>query len=310
MDAYGDSKTFSQERLNTLRSKLSGITNDSIIVTCGSYARREARKESDIDFFIIEPHASAGSNEELLSNAGKIIGSVGPIEPSPSGAFAQIEHEEGMLVNIGGDNDTNQKLTRRMLFLLEGDWLANETGFNDIRRKILERYVSSVVSDHALSLFLLNDVIRYYRTMTVDYEFKTSEGENPKPWGIRNIKLVFSRKLLYASGLFSVAMTANLTRDKKIEELERLLKLPVLDRMIDICGKAKMENVSRSYDRFLEKMADPNTRNHLKSLGNNERDDLLFRDLKNESHRFTRELLKLFEGTFDTTHPIRRAVMF
>jgi hypothetical protein len=82
-----------------------------------------------------------------------------------------------------------------MLLLLEGEWLVNEAGFHSLRREILQRYIGDKMTDHQLSLFLLNDVIRYYRTMAVDYEFKTNEGDKPKPWGIRNIKLVFSRKL-------------------------------------------------------------------------------------------------------------------
>ena len=73
--------------------------------------------------------------------------------------------------------------------------LQRQDQLYDLRREILERYVANEIADHQLALFLLNDIIRYYRTVAVDYEFKTIENEDPKPWALRNIKLVFSRKL-------------------------------------------------------------------------------------------------------------------
>lgn len=288
-----------------------------MVLTCGSYARREASAASDIDFFVITGQPAPLNGQQIrpsslpwLESAKSTIAEIVPIEPAEGGAFAKVEHRDSMLVNIGGDNDSNQKITRRMLFLLEGEWLCNAEGLKAARRQILERYIGEGMTDHQLALFLLNDIIRYYRTIAVDYEFKTAEGENPRPWGIRNIKLVFSRKLLYASGLFSVAITADRAREEKITLLETLFDLPVIDRMSSICGNSNMEPVLSSYDRFIERLECPKVRLHLKELQRLERTDSLFRELKNEGHHFTRELLKLFERTFDSTHPIRRAVVF
>ena len=134
--------------------------------------------------------------------------------------------------------------------------------------------------------------------------------ELPLGDAIRNIKLVFSRKLLYASGLFTIAMTADRARKEKIKTLEDLFSRPVMERMRSICGEARMEPVVESYNRFLDFLGVPANREHLETLERSKRDDERFREIKNEGHHFTRELLKLFEGTFDSTHPICRAVVF
>jgi predicted nucleotidyltransferase len=315
--AIGRAKGYSELTLEKLRNRLANIVPaNEVVVTCGSYARREASAESDIDFFIITQQPVAVDQMVDLSalpwleKAKDAIAAIVPIEPAEGGAFSKVESGAAMLNNIGGENDSNQKITRRMLFLLEGDWLCNKDGLRSARHQMLERYIGDGMTDHQLALFLLNDIIRFYRTMAVDYEFKTGEGENPKPWGIRNIKLVFSRKLLYTSGLFSVAQTADRARRDKITKLEDLFDLSVIDRMIAICGRDKMQPVLDRYEFFLDRLERSEVRDHLKVLKKSERADDVFRELKNEGHHFTRELLKLFEGTFDSTHPIRRAVLF
>ncbi len=175
-----------------------------------------------------------------------------PVEPARGGPFAQLEHLPGMVRNMGGQGDTNQRLTRRMLFLLEGEPLTDVADFRAARRTLLERYIAPRVGDGMLPLFLLNDLIRYYRTIAVDYEFKTSEAD--KPWGLRNLKLVFSRKLLYASGLFAIAATRDGPADAKIARLEALLALTPIDRMAALCGGTAVEPILDRYDHFLDRL--------------------------------------------------------
>ena len=317
MEAIERARRQSDKKLGQIRKALNGLVPESeVVVTCGSYARREASDNSDIDYFVISeqcPSKEEGfqpSEFPWIKAVTECISDIVPTDPAEGGAFKQIESLNEMIRNIGGQKDDNAKITRRILFLLEGEYLNNKDGLGRARRMILERYISDKMTDHQLALFLLNDIIRYYRTIAVDYEFKTSEGDHPKPWGIRNIKLVFSRKLLYASGLFSVALTADRTWDEKIRLLEGLFEMPVIDRMESICGKSKVKDVLRSYNHFLEQLEKPSVRDRLKAIGKDERSDSLFRGLKNEGHHFTRELLKLFESTFDSTHPIHKAVIF
>ena len=306
---YERSSGYSNFALAQIRCRLNALPlGDRAVLVCGSYARREASENSDVDFFMVSESVCA--DLPLTDSVRTAIKEVAPNEPSPDGAFGGSVDRLQMIENIGGENDDNPSITRRILFLLEGEWLFNENGIRRFRRDILERYIHEEMAGHQLAMFLLNDIIRYYRTVAVDYEFKTTEQNNPKPWAIRNIKLVFSRKLLYASGLFSVAMTVDRTRDKKVEILEDLFALPVLERMTMICGRTNMESVMVSYNRFLENLEDVEIRRHLEKLKKSEREDPRFRELKDEGHHFTRELLRLFENTFDSTHPIRRAVVF
>lgn len=308
---------YSNQILMKLRREVAAIVPQNwILITCGSFARREASKESDMDYFIIKNNLSEQKNIrpletiELENQIKQKINFFIPKNHAHGGIFGKIVEHDALLTNIGGECDTNKHISRRILLLLEGEWIFNRNGMLQLRKEILERYIMPTMTDHQLSLFLLNDIIRYYRTMMVDFEFKTMENSNPKAWGTRNIKLVFSRKLLYASGLFSVALTVDRSRDEKIKLLCGLFDLPVIDRLVEICGISKMTPILDSYSSFLSEMSNPSTRDMLEKIGIADRQDPLFRKLKNEGHHFTRELLKLFESTFDSTHPIRRAVLF
>ena len=302
---YEGAKGFSEGKLQELRDQLKRLDlGDRVVVACGSFARREASEYSDIDYYTLSEDDDPPNDVAVTSAIKTVIAQ----SPAADGAFGTRLSPSEMLANIGGQRDDNAKITQRVLFLLEGEWLYNRDRLFLFRRQMLEKYVRDTMADHQLTLFLLNDVIRYYRTMAVDYEFKTTEGD--KPWAIRNIKLVFSRKLLYASGLFSIAMTADRTREDKIRILEELFGVPVIERMRRICGNVALARVMKSYDVFLDRLSDRSVRSHLEALGPNERTDVGFREIKNEGYQFTRELLALFENTFDRTHPIRRAVVF
>ena len=303
---YERSTKFSNSQLSKLRTSIGGLgPGDQVVLVCGSYARREASPQSDIDFFVISDENGTNVDEKLRQSIQETVEKM----PAKDGAFGNVMKRSDLLVNIGGEDDSNKNITCRILFLLEADWLWNESGFHDFRRAILGRYIRDTMTDHQLALFLLNDIVRFYRTVAVDYEFKISSAVQ-KPWAVRNIKLVFSRKLLYASGVFSIAMTADRRWDEKIRILEGLFNMPVLERLAYICGRSQTEGVLNSYNMFLGRMEDEDFRAHLDGLNRGKTVDEQFRALKNEGHNFTRELLKLFENTFESTHPIRRAVVF
>jgi predicted nucleotidyltransferase len=63
MMAIDRAKQHSEAKLTALRARLANVPPaKEIILTCGSYARREASEASDIDFFVItrQPVPSSG----------------------------------------------------------------------------------------------------------------------------------------------------------------------------------------------------------------------------------------------------------
>jgi predicted nucleotidyltransferase len=309
MGGFASTKEFSERRLAVLREKLGAVVpSGELIVTCGSYARREAVRDSDLDFYSLssaslkpKPPWFEGLERTVVEIVGKL--------PSRDGAFSEITKKSALLKNFGGRHDTNNSITRRMLYLLEGEYLTEKDDFIALRRDIIKKYVDNTKADHQIAFYLLNDIVRYWRTMAVDYAQKTSEKK--KPWAIRNVKLVFSRKLIYASGLFTVALTADRRADDKVEILERLFAMTPIERIKYICGEESSKRLFQIYDMFLDKMADDSVRNHLEALLLQEKGtDPIFREIKNEAHYFSRELMGLFERTFHASHPIHMAVIF
>lgn len=283
--------------------------SDVLIGTFGSYARREASDQSDLDFFAIcERKSQIPATQAALGNIAPELMQIAGRAPSAGGAFGDVEDLETMLSNIGGNDDLNPKITRRVLFLLEGEWITNPEMLSDVRQRLLEKYIRDTITPHQLALFLLNDIIRYYRTICVDFEFKTTQESKPKPWGTRNIKLVFSRKLLYFSGVLAVAETAQRSYSEKLKILNELLALPVADRVLSICGEQAVHALEL-YDQFLEEFAKSEVRQALDATTESARgENEAFRRLKDSGHHFSWRLMSLFRQTYDPSHPIHRAI--
>lgn len=297
----------SENIIEEIRRSLEKLFDDHsfCIVTTGSYARGEASIESDLDWLIvtkekIPTETFQNINEKLKQFVEKDTGSTGTFE-------SQII-EADLFSNFGGEKDNNKSFTRRMLLLLESKWLYNQSFFNQIKKRLLEIYIKKTIPDDHINKFFLNDIIRYYRTMCTDFEYKVSEGG--KTWGVRNIKLRFSRKLLYFSGIIVVAETCYLERNKKITRSLELLEKTPLERVMQIDGWPSEANYLNFYDTFLESISNPEIRKNLDSVIDKSRNENnTYRDLKNLSQHFSWELSKFLRKHYDINHPIHHSLV-
>lgn len=309
--AIEGAREFSTDTLNQLRKVLVDSGDDYTIVVGGSLARMEASPLSDIDYFFFGEDAVAISRAKaFLASKRDAIADLGLRAPADGGAFGEssCEQHDVLLSNIGGGNDTNEKMTRRILFLLEGAWLAGRERFNEYRRDVIERYTPLHTKKTRLCRFLLNDIIRYYRTICVDFEYKTAEEE--KVWGSRYIKLRFSRKILYFGGLIAVAETADLDRSDKVSRLIQLLELPPIERITNVCPGMTAQ-VLDIYNCFLSQLSNRDVR---AALGTVTQDPAThsetFVNLRKLGSEFTDALVALLQLKYRPDHPIHKAVMF
>lgn len=276
---------YSESSLAAMRSKASDIfdNNDSILVGInGSYARREATLGSDADLFFLYTGDNESQAQDLQIRFHDELESMGYRKPSAGGVFS-VPLSVGSICNIiGGLDDTNIQTTQRMLLLLEGDWIYNESLFNKTFENLLSKYVPPTVQDKHICIYLLNDIIRYWRTICVDYEYKI--GAMNKPRNLRFIKLRFSRKLLYFAGVLAVSFTQGLSPQEKINELKNLLSMPPIERLKHLVDEDSVPALDL-YAEFLASLDDESTRN---SLDDSESEE--FGSLRAKARDFNKEI--------------------
>lgn len=215
------------EELETRRAELSALPHDDdvAVVLLGSWGRGEVTSGSDDDFMVLIRGAERDEVRPSIEDVQKVLDQ----DPGGEGIFGKPVASEGLVQRIGLEEDRNSNLSRRMLLLLESVHATREDLHESVRAELVSRYLDESVKDERPPRFLLNDVIRYWRTMCVDFAGK--ERKRPEKWGLRNAKLRTSRKILFAGGLLPVFECRKLAREHMAEFLCAQLRTPPTDRI-------------------------------------------------------------------------------
>jgi Putative nucleotidyltransferase DUF294 len=326
--AIGHARTRTEELLDRLRNGLREFDdpNCSIVVT-GSLGRGEASEASDADWMMIVDGQSNPDHAPIAHRIAQRIADLGFKKPGRTATFGDLVSSHELIHYIAGTHDSNANLTRRILLLCESRALTQPLVRERVIRNILARYVVHDPSIRTtrpptMSLFLLNDVVRYWRTIASDYASKMWEREKEE-WAIRNIKLRFSRKLLFVGGLLIAFAGELFSEQAAVEGLspeEQRLRLAELIREqtnftpLELLARVLVESgnmdtarlVFGAYDQFLGAMSDNTTREHLERLQFDAATaDPKFESLLSTSRDFRRGINSLF---FDEHSTLKRLI--
>jgi hypothetical protein len=283
--------------------------------TCvfGSWARGELTDGSDDDWAVLVADAFKKYDRRVVLEYVAASEHLGrdDHQPGDQDLFGVPFAVEELVQNIGLDPDSNTNLTRRMLLLLESRELHGTVRDEAVQR-ILSRYLSDSIKPRSVPRFLLNDLVRYWRTICVDFEGKAvKNGELDPKWATRNAKLRTSRKLLFAGGLVSVLLSGLKVEAKEMQAfLTRWFGAPALDRVAGaFLYAAEIEpeifdstvRTFTAYERWLALVSDPSVRDELKTITPADRDaSELFEEIRKIGEAFEAGLIRLlFSRAFD-----------
>ena len=222
---------FAQRAVIT-RHPLAVIKRHPLAIFCaGSLARMEAGARSDLDLFV-----TAGKVDDLrkrlfqieLFSELMVINEQLDFPPfSNDGEYLKVCFMEDLKSGTGSRLDDSENLfTTRMLLILESQWVVNENLHVRHLHEILGFYCrDSVETGSFRPVFLLNDLLRYWRTMCLNYEERRHDVD--QPFRKKNVNLKFSRMLtVFGTVLPLIAKPADSAAD-----LEALCARPPLERL-------------------------------------------------------------------------------
>jgi hypothetical protein len=232
---------------------------DTSLVVFGSLAREEWTAGSDLDWTFLIDGGANSDHLQITQDIQKIFKRNKYDEPGPTGTFGNMAFSHDIIHQIGGQNDTNKNTTQRILLLLESAVIGKRTdAYERVIRGVIDRYLDEdnnhlLMRDYQrfrVPRFLLNDIVRFWRTMAVDFASKQRD-RGGAGWGLRNAKLRMSRKLIFASGLL-VCFDAHLNQDlrRQISTDKSDIKLKLLQHIRDQVRLTPLQIMAKSIERY------------------------------------------------------------
>lgn len=253
------------ERARTTAAGFSSCSRSEVCVyAAGSLGRLETGQISDMDVFIFADRKLRAPGERSLTRLEEImvlsdlvqVNSELKLPPfSGDGEFFKIHEVTDLVVGTGTAKDDSENLfTTRLLLLLESKCVANDNLYSNATDRVCEMYFRDGKGRHDYRpLFLLNDILRYWRTLCLNYE--RTRHDSRKPWWKKNLNLKFSRKLTVFSTILAI-LTDQIDTFEKFSVISDLTPMERLAYALDKLGEATLlDKFLRFLDNYEEFLA-------------------------------------------------------
>ena len=245
----------------------------------------EAAAHSDLDLVIVVDDA-AGVDTNVCQNCVRSVWEalepLGIDKPLSSGIFMQAVSVAQLCdpAAIGNLDYPRHVFGLRMQLLLDAQPIYGETNYHALMANILNWYSTGSLQHEQLtpSRYLLNDLIRYYRSYGVWHQFDDTQIPSDS-WALRQVKINHSRLLSYTA-LLALALRADETNStNRIERwqnnmmshlhltpLERLHSLYTQSITASDSTASTFQSLLRHYAHVLEQLADEKIRQTLLTI--------------------------------------------
>ncbi|MDT7042683.1 nucleotidyltransferase domain-containing protein [Candidatus Nitronereus thalassa] len=241
------------------------------VYVTGSFGRGEASNYSDLDLFIV---GKEEKNFRVLSNLDEILVKAELIKatrklnfPEFSGDGEYLKHYTvgDLVASLGKpDDDATNTFTARLLLLLESRPLLEEQIHKQAINSVINAYWRDFRGHESefVPAFLVNDIIRLWRTFCVNYEARTqtSSDEKRAKRKLKNYKLKHSRLITCYSAIFYLMATMGKKDTVTQYDAKKMVYLSPIERLEWLLGEkgftdfsSKINEILSLYQNFLTK---------------------------------------------------------
>lgn len=253
---FASRRSASEAKLNSIGGDLHGNPHVGKLVgtifAAGSYGRLEAGPRSDLDLFVIENierdnNLNALERVRLLSALTDINDRNGCPAFDGEMRFFKVYSTKELIEYTGKPiDDTENSFTARMLLLLEGRPLYGDDEFEAAVARVAGNYFRDNKGKKDFRpLFLLNDLLRYWRTLCLNYE--ESRSDPRRKWRKKNLNLRFSR----LSTVFATVIVLLTYRPAQADEFLPFVRMTPFERLASAVDDLNDKGLTDRFGMFL-----------------------------------------------------------